>query len=152
MRLEIGSADDTYMGRVSSKAFSIALQGLRRPFFVEKLTIHFHIHSCGLVGDLEEFLRGLTRVRVSRVLTVTGPSDLEYEEAVHDIADTCHMDVRPVWTFHIPARARSSACGFSYWRFRPNSDLFDDDDLDGVFIQGLVTAGAHARGFDDIQV
>ena len=151
MRFELGSNRDTYMGNISANAFQKSLKGLRRSFFVEKLTLHFHIHSFLDVEAMEDFVVGLERVEVTRILILTGPASHHYGGAMHRIAASLGMLPKPTWSFVLPARSRDygasiSDRGFSYYRFKADNDLPDYDDYEGKLIQEAVAKGAHIEG------
>ncbi len=154
MRFELGSEVDTYMGMVSIDAFQNSLLGLRHPIFVEKLTLHFHIFSSLTAERLDNLIVALQRVTVARILTVTGPGKFQYAAAAFDIAASLGMIPKPTWEFTLPALSRDYASslstrGFSYFRFKTNSDVPDYDGYEGKLIQkAATTKDAHIHGFN----
>jgi len=154
MRFELGSEVDTYMGMVSIDAFQSSLLGLRRPIFVEKLTLHFHIFSSLTAERLDNLIVALQRVTVARILTVTGPGRFQYAAAALEIAVALGMIPKPTWEFMVLASSRDYAAslstrGFSYSRFKTASDTPDYDWYEGMLIEkAATTKDAHIHGFD----
>ena len=154
MRFEIGSDLDTYMAKVSTSAFQTVLSSLRRPFLVEKLTLHFHIHSCLSFEALEDLVKSLDVVRVARILTITGPERHHYGPTVHDIAAALGMMPIPTWSFALPARSHNHVpsifnAGFSYFRFKTNLDVPDYDWYEGKIVQEVAAQEAYADIFEE---
>lgn len=152
MRFELGSPSDPYMATVTSNAFHIALLGLRRPYCVEKLTLHFHNYSCLNLQALGDLFLGLQNVVVARTLTVTGPAKYYHSEAIHEIATFMSMNPTPTYFFVVEAdnQARSMADhGFCYFRFKAAVERCPDFDIhEGELVECAARQGRYVDGFD----
>lgn len=153
MRLELGSERDTYLGLLSIDAMENSLLNLRRPFFVEKLTLHFRIFPTHALDNLDSLILALQSIKVARILTITGPGKFQFVAAAIDIAGSLGLVPRPTWEFIKPSRGRDYAPtvkrrGFSYFRFKVDNATPDYDSYEGALIQKAVLKGAHIHGFN----